>query len=53
MKSRWFHRIERAFLNAPAGSAEAWCATGQLPLPGGKLGIDTIDKGNIQIIRLQ
>jgi hypothetical protein len=43
----------RAFLNAPPGSAEQWCTTGMLPFPGGDLAIDTIDKGNIQIIRMQ
>lgn len=39
----------RAFRNAPPGSAEQFCETGQLPFPGGDLGIDNITYGNTQI----
>ena len=42
----------RAFLNAPPGSAAAFCTSGALPFPSSNLAIDTIDQGNIQIIRL-
>lgn len=40
----------RAFRNAPAGSAEAFCETGALPFGGTDLSIDPIDYGNIQIL---
>ncbi len=39
----------RAFRNAPPGSAERFCETGELPFGGGDLAIESVTHGNSQI----